>query len=395
MADLEQTVTLGRFFAQEFQDLQKTAELRSYDAGQVIFSQGARGDGFFCVETGEVEISAEVSDGERKVFAKVGQGEIFGEMAVLDDGPRSASAIAGPPTKAYFIGRDELFSILQNNPEALIRLVRFFSQRIRNTNSQYIEEIVQAEKLAVVGRFARTIVHDFKNPLNVIGLSAEMASAKWSTQETRDTSTDRIGRQIRRMSNMLNELLEFSRGKSQDLVLVATDYAEYLTELIAEIQADVVEKKIELCIVDGPPAERIPMDPQRLSHLFYNLINNAVDEMSGGGKVTISFLIHDAEIVTRLTDSGPGIAPEMVDKLFEPFATHGKSHGTGLGLSICQKIVEDHGGRIWADSNPGDGATFCFTLPRSKLIASGRLPCRHPAAAIQFVVALPLLSALV
>ncbi|MFT4690169.1 MAG: ATP-binding protein [Verrucomicrobiia bacterium] len=366
MADLEQTVTLGRFFAQEFQDLQKTAELRSYDAGQVIFSQGARGDGFFCVESGEVEISAEVSDGERKVFAKVGQGEIFGEMAVLDDGPRSASAIAGPATKAYFIGRDELFTILQNNPEALIRLVRFFSQRIRDTNSQYIEEIVQAEKLAVVGRFARTIVHDFKNPLNIIGLSSEMASAAWSTQETRSTSAERIGRQICRMSNMLNELLEFSRGKSQQLVLAGQDYAEFLTELISEIQIDVAEKNIELCLPDTPPAVKVQMDPQRLSQLFYNLINNAADEMSGGGKITFSFRVDDVEILTRVNDSGPGISPEIIDKLFEPFATHGKSHGTGLGLSICQKILEDHGGRIWADSNPGDGATFCFTLPLSK-----------------------------
>ncbi|MBG88378.1 MAG: hypothetical protein CMO80_15960 [Verrucomicrobiales bacterium] len=367
MADLEQTVTLGHFFAQEFQDLQKTAELRSYNPSQVIFSQGERGDGFFCVESGDVEISADLTDGERKVFAKVGPGEIFGEMAVLDDGPRSATAIAGPATKAYFIGREELFRILQNNPEAMIRLVRFFSQRIRNTNSQYLEEVVQAEKLAAVGRFARTIVHDFKNPLNVISLTTEMASAEWATSETRKTSVERIERQIRRMSNMLNELLEFSRGKSEQLILVGQNYRKYVRELVSEIRVDVSDKNIELKIDGEAPDMEIQVDPQRLNHLFYNLVNNAADEMRKGGSITLSFRADDQEIVTRVKDTGPGIAPEIMDKLFEePFATHGKAHGTGLGLSICQRIVEDHGGRIWADSNPGDGATFCFTLPVPK-----------------------------
>ena len=65
----------------------------------------------------------------------------------------------------------------------------------------------------------------------------------------------------------------------------------------------------------------------------------------------------------EVADTGRGIAPEVAQSLFRPFATHGKAHGTGLGLTICKKIVEDHGGRIWARSEPGKGATFLFTLP--------------------------------
>ena len=74
----------------------------------------------------------------------------------------------------------------------------------------------------------------------------------------------------------------------------------------------------------------------------------------------------DNELVTEVEDTGPGIAPEMAQRLFEPFATHGKQNGTGLGLSICKKIVEDHGGKISARSEPGKGATFVFTLPLSR-----------------------------
>ena len=84
------------------------------------------------------------------------------------------------------------------------------------------------------------------------------------------------------------------------------------------------------------------------------------------GKIYLRFQLTETEICTEIEDSGPGIAPEMADKLFQPFATHGKTHGTGLGLSICKKIVEDHGGRISARSEAGRGAIFSFTLPLVK-----------------------------
>ena len=363
MADFEHTVNLGRFFAQEFQDLQKTAEMRSYGKDDVIFSQGELGDGFFYVEEGEVEISAQISDDDRRVFARVGPGEIFGEMAVLDDGPRSATATAGVPTKAYFIGREELFRILQDNPEAMIRLLRFFSHRIRNTNQQYIDEVIQAEKLSVIGRFARNIVHDFKNPLNVIGLATEMATADWADDKNVTTSLERIQRQTRRMTTMLNELLEFSRGDAQQLVLQQQNYPEYVRELLVEIKPDLAEKGIEIVFDCRRPKIDICIDSQRISHLFYNLINNAADEMRKGGTIAIMITVADEAVTTQVEDTGPGIAPEIASKLFQPFATHGKAHGTGLGLSICEKIVSDHGGRIWADPAAPLGARFLFTLP--------------------------------
>lgn len=365
MADLEHTVNLGRFFALEFQDLQKTAELRAYEAGEVIFSQGDPGDGFFYVEDGEVEISARVGDDDYRVFARIGPGEIFGEMAVLDDGPRSATARANGPTKAYFIGREELFRILQNNPEAMIRLLRFFSHRIRKTNQQYIGEVLQAEKLSVIGRFARNIVHDFKNPLNVIGLATEMAVADWSDEESRLASLDRIQRQTRRMTNMLNELLEFSRGEAQSFVPNNVNYVRYVRELVADVQPDLKEKKIEVTFESDTSEIDARIDSQRINHLFYNLINNAADEMRKGGSLRINARLDGDKVITEIRDTGPGIAPEIASQLFEPFATHGKAHGTGLGLSICKKIVTDHGGDIWAESKEGEGAQFSFTIPVS------------------------------
>ena len=105
------------------------------------------------------------------------------------------------------------------------------------------------------------------------------------------------------------------------------------------------------------------LDPTRLPHVFYNIINNACDAMTEGGKVKIRFKQNEKEVVTEIEDTGKGIAPEIAPRLFEAFATYGKSQGTGLGLSICKKIVEDHYGKISARSEPGRGAIFSFSLP--------------------------------
>ena len=356
----------GKRFAgllqEELQALQHTAKIRRFPPGETIFRAGEPGDGFYLVESGRVTISATVGEHESRSLANIVAGEFFGEMALLDDAPRSATAIADEETRAYFIGREEFLRLLEQRPRLAMNLIREFSHRVRSLNRKYIEEILQAERLAMIGRFARTIVHDFKNPLNVIGLAAEMAGMDIATPDMRTQAQLRITRQCARMTNMLNELLDFTRSSSAQLVLATVNYADYVTALAEEIRAEIAERKMVL-LVEELPSVPVQVEPQRLSRLFYNLVNNAVDEMQPGGVITFRAAVRGRELVTDVADTGPGIAPEIAARLFEPFATHGKQHGTGLGLSICKKIVEDHGGQIAARSEPGKGATFSFTLP--------------------------------
>ena len=351
---------------EELHALQHTAKLRRFLAGQTIFRAGDPGDGFYLVESGRVIISAAIGSSESRPLATVGPGEFFGEMALLDEAPRSATATAELETKTYCIGREELLALLEQRPHLALHLIREFSQRVRALNRKYIDEVLQAERLAMVGRFARTIVHDFKNPLNVIGLAAEMAGMEEATPEMRSHAQTRIARQVDRMTNMLNELLDFTRNTSHKLVLANVNYAEYVSALSEELATEIKERGMRLLAEKPLPAVNVQVEPQRLSRLFYNLVNNAVEEMPLGGTVTIRARVENGELVNEVEDTGRGIAPEIAARLFEPFATHGKQNGTGLGLSICKKIVEDHSGKITARSEPGRGATFIFTLPLTR-----------------------------
>jgi signal transduction histidine kinase len=362
MASTSRKRTSGSL-SEQLRALVPEGHARSFRAGEIIFAAGDPGDGFYVLESGSVRITAVVGQNEPRVLATIGPGDFFGEMAVLDDAPRSASAIADTDTRAIFLARERLLQLLELQPKLALTLIREFSLRMRALNEKYVDEIVQAERLVAVGRFAGTIVHDFKNPLTVIGLAAEMACQPSATAALREKAKSRIMQQIQRVSNMLHELIDFTKPSGFQLTLEPVRLDTFIAPLVEEISEEIAERKVDLVLGSPVPDVQVRIDRQRLSRLFHNLINNAVDEMREGGKVYLRFSVSDTELTVAVQDTGKGIAPEIANSLFKPFATHGKAHGTGLGLSICKKIVEDHHGRIWADSVPGQGATFSFTLP--------------------------------
>lgn len=351
---------------EELSESECAAHLRQFRAGDTIFAAGDAGDGLYVIESGRVQIAAMVDRTESRPLATIGPGDFFGEMAVLDDAPRSATAIAEADTQAFYLSRGELLELLKRHPGLALTLIREFSARMRAVNKKYLDEIIQGERLAVVGRSAHTIVHDFKNPLIVIGLAAEVAGGASTPPIVRQKARDSISRQVDRMTQMLNELIEFARPTGRQPAMSVVVFGPYLNGLITEIRAEIAPRRVTLELANPPPEIEVSIEPNRLARVFYNLVNNAVEAMPRGGQITLQFKVGAGELQVDLRDTGSGIAPEIAKKLFEPFATHGKAQGTGLGLSICKRIVEDHGGRIWAESEADKGATFSFTLPLPK-----------------------------
>jgi signal transduction histidine kinase len=339
----------------ELQALRLITQERRFTAGQEIFREGAPGDGVYFVKNGLVEISAGM--GARRVFSRLGPGEIFGEMAVIEHRPRSATASAAQETEIYFLPRGEMLSFIERSPALTFGLLQHISHRLRDFNQLHLREVLEAERLAVVGNFARSIIHDLKNPLTMISLATETFSNPNLNPETRSQIQSRIQRQVQRINDLVTDILFFSEGRS-NADIRSNDFRAFILELAAELQTDVAAKSIRLVLENEPPAGLFPFDARRLDRVFQNLIHNAKDFTDAGGTIYVRFKAGAAEISVEIEDTGPGIAPEIADKLFQPFTTHGKAHGTGLGLAICKKIIEDHGGEIFARSEPGHGAIF-------------------------------------
>ncbi|HTG42900.1 MAG TPA: ATP-binding protein [Verrucomicrobiae bacterium] len=371
MAGLERSKLFSSLNDEEIGALGASCQERRFSAGEQIFREGDSGDGVYVVNEGLVQISALVSPTERRVLSRIKPGDFFGEMAVLDGEPRSGSAIAEQATLLCFIPREKLLDLIEKSPRLAVGLVREFSLRMRDFNRQYIQEVLQAERLTLVGRFARSIVHDFKNPLNIIGLAAELMNMEKVSPEMRATGSERIRKQVDRLNNMISELLEFTRAPHQDFVLGSFNFAQYITGVLADLQPELEDKGVKVVLRNAPPDVSVPLDPKRFLHVFTNLTHNAVDAMEGDGQIIFSFELKPGEVLTEIEDTGQGIPAEIVNRLFEPFATFGKAKGSGLGLSICKKIIEDHRGWIRARNEPGRGAIFTFGLPVSETAPSG------------------------
>lgn len=360
---LECSKLFGRLPANELAALRAHVQERGYPAGTDIFKEGDPGDGVYVVRTGLVEISVRLADGQRCVLSRVAPGDVFGEMSLLDNLPRSATATAEQETTVYFVPRAAMVELLGRSPELSMTLVQEVSGRLREFNRQYVRELLRAERMALVGRFAASIVHDLKNPLAIISFAAEMACAPDATPEARRTALARITKQVDRIAHLVNDILEFTRGQPAGLELAPTNYADFVQPLVRELQEEVARKGVTIEYGNPPPAIPLLLNPARLSRVFHNLIDNAADAMAEGGRITLRFRQTDQAVITEVEDTGPGIASEVADRLFEAFASYGKAHGTGLGLAIAKRIVEEHGGSISARNRPGGGAVFSFSLP--------------------------------
>ena len=362
MVALETVALFRNLGERDLSALRRIVREKQFSPQQEIFREGATGDGLYAVKSGLVEISTGAA-AKRVPLSEIKEGEIFGEMAVIENAPRSANAIAAVNTVVWFIPRADMLQLLDKSPALSLSLLREISHRLRQFNRHYLNEVVQAERMSVIGRFTNSIIHDLKNPLSVIGMATEMLSTPEVPVDKRARAAQHIHDQMDRINDLITDVLEFTRGSAAPMPLIPLSYPAFVLPVIEELRHDAAVKGVHIELENQPPELELRLNPRRLRRVFYNLIHNATDAMPEGGKILVRFVLGRTDLITEIEDSGEGIAPEIAGNLFKAFATHGKENGTGLGLSISKKIVEDHGGRIWARNEPKRGAIFAFALP--------------------------------
>lgn len=220
---------------------------------------------------------------------------------------------------------------------------------------------MRAERLAGIGQLATGIIHDFKNPMGVIRMSAELASEKNDdpARVTRYSST--IRNQVDRMTNLCQDILDYARGKS-NLSRSQVPIDEFLSFVVSVRRIELEKRGVTLTVI-GTESIEISVDSSKLQRVIDNLITNALEVLSRDGAITISYRTSGVDLSLWVEDNGPGITSEIAENLFEPFVTSGKKTGTGLGLAICHKIVTDHGGTIKVEATETGGARFVIDLP--------------------------------
>jgi len=223
-------------------------------------------------------------------------------------------------------------------------------------------QLIQAEKMAAIGRLAASIAHEINNPLQAIHNTIHLAMTDRLPPEKRGEYLGMAQKEVERLIEIVQRMLEFYRPSKGGIV--QTDVNRLLRDALAIADKRLQHGRVRVLarFADGlPPILGVP---DQLTQVFLNIIINAVEAMPEGGDLRVGTLLTDDRrwVLVAFQDSGPGLTAEQIAHIFEPFYTT-KPSGTGLGLAISYGIVERHGGTIEVSSQPGQGATFVVRLP--------------------------------
>ena len=226
------------------------------------------------------------------------------------------------------------------------------------------EQLLQQEKLAAVGQLVSGVAHELNNPLaGVVAFSQLLLASDAPPGQRRAVET--IHAEAKRAARIVANLLTFARQHQPERAL--TDLNRIVDATLELRRYALRTHQVDVCMELDPTLPPTWADPHQLQQVIVNLVANAehaLTDWPGTRRITVATALDGEMLQVRVADTGPGIPPEHIGRIFNPFfTTKGVGEGTGLGLSISHGIVREHGGRIRVDSRPGDGATFVIEIP--------------------------------
>jgi two-component system, NtrC family, sensor histidine kinase PilS len=227
-------------------------------------------------------------------------------------------------------------------------------------------EVRMQDRLAAVGRLAAAIAHEIRNPLTSIAGSVSMLSGVPEMNEDHRRLLDIVTRESQRLNSIITDFLAYSRTKQYHFDRV--DLVQLVEDTLTLMQHRMTAENTGITIVRRFAASQAwtIADGDKIKQVFWNFCENAVRAMKGvqgGGTLTVAVEPLGEDWQVGFTDTGAGMSPQQIEKIFEPFQSHFEG-GTGLGLAIVYQIVQAHGGKVWARSKPGQGTTFVLRLHR-------------------------------
>ncbi|NQV30153.1 MAG: cyclic nucleotide-binding domain-containing protein [Candidatus Marinimicrobia bacterium] len=367
----------------ELHQIYDKLEARHYDHEESIIKEDSIGDHIYILISGKVRIEKQVGETGSELLGFYDEvGGLFGEMALLEDKPRSAGMIADTDCEVLAVSKEDFLELVQSVPLFTLAVAKNISLFLRETDERLIgklkkendelrhlnylmqeaqEELIGKERLSLIGRMASTILHDMKNPMSTIGGYAQLIKMKKNSTEQLAKYADIISKQVIQFTTMTQDLLSFAQGGEQ-MRLRSVQMAGYLQECCDSLVLKFEEQDIiferDLMFVGE---SRI--DNGRFFRVLENIANNALDVLDAKGHFTIRSMEVETGVRIVLEDDGRGMSDDVKANAFKEFYTFGKRRGTGLGLAIVKRIVDEHDGIISIESEEGVGTKFIIDLP--------------------------------
>ena len=235
--------------------------------------------------------------------------------------------------------------------------------RMRSNLRKTQQELLEAERLATIGRMASSISHDLRHSLAAIVANAEFLCESRLSPEQREELYQEVQVAVNQMTDLIDSLLEFSRTR-ESLHRVYGSLRDPVERAVQAIRLHPEFQRIDIAVSPVGKGAAGWFDLRKLERVFYNLLLNACEAVRPEvGVIRVGWQETRGAVEVRFSDNGRGIPDPVRDRLFEPFISCGKENGTGLGLTVVQKIVQDHGGTVSVENTSGNGTVFCVVLP--------------------------------
>ena len=331
-------------------------------ADTLIFREGDASDSLYLVLEGSVRIVKNMPADPPFTLSRVEGNGFFVEYGVIDGSVRSASAVAAVDSTLARLPREPLLRALDAmHGTQVFGLLHHIIGSIRAANDRYVQEMVQRTRMSAVGGSLNTIIHDFRNPLTVIKLSANLMNRQIHEPVVANCCA-MIDEQVTRMNDMAEDILDFARGVVRLERTPVSGGA--ITARFERLNRDYLDRT-GIAFRSESADVWLMADQQKMLRVIQNLVNNAVEMLpKGNGRIDLRVAADGAAVVISVSDNGPGIPEALRTRLFEPFATAGKANGIGLGLAIVKSIVTSHEGVIQVETAMGKGTTFHLRFPR-------------------------------
>ncbi len=354
------------------------------EAGDVIFVEGSSADRFYIVIEGRVEVWKNYYDPKPDLLAIHDAGHFFGEMALIDELPRSATVVAKDHARLLYLYRDDFRRLIRERSSIALSVMTGISSMVRASNESYVEDLrkrnaeleqanedlrrahierLRDERLSTLGKFSSLILHDIRNPLSILKGQLQLMELRLGEPKKIEGHIKASLAELGRLERLASEFLDYSRGEIR-LDMAVTRASELLARLREGLRDRLTKSRIKIT-VKVEDDEPVLLDADRVLRALHNVSDNARKAMASKGGVLSLRAYKDGEwIVFELADTGEGMAAEVLSRVFEPFYSASGQGGTGLGMLIVKNIVEAHGGMVRLGSKPGVGTRVLLAFPR-------------------------------
>ena len=380
---------------EELQEMASHSRFNSYPAGHVLCQEGAYEDVFYIVAEGNVLITQEISEEKsERILREGGKGDVIGEMALIQNAPRSATVRTTSPGVMLEMDKKDFEIILSRSPRLALEIIRITLDRIRENDRTAIEDLQKTNKiLRQLDRnkldFIQVAAHELRTPMTVLKGYVDVLGSfpEVKNNESLNKILEGISKGTDRMHEVVNTMLDVTRIDAETLetAVAPIPLSRVVDTLVYNFRKDAGERNIKLVTDHAKKTPHIHANPGLLQKALQNLILNAIKYTPDGGQVTVSTRPVEMDagnpgVEIAVQDSGIGLDPEHHELIFDKFyqvgdvALHSsgkttfKGGGPGLGLALVRGVARAHGGKVWVESPGHDeinfpGSTFYLQMP--------------------------------